>query len=324
MMLENKRDYVDELFGRLFKVALQFDSRKPGRGRLTKKFLLLAGPVVFNLTGNATAGEIRSLVFQTQNSLLAPEVNIVLYNDKDYPKTFAVDFGFDEGKPRAANRQSCVLTKRGPAMNDKSLTKWEPPGIPRPYSEFERLATVAIVSAKSFVHRYYPVGLFTALPCEIDVTITDKADGKEVNSRIVISKPAQEADVEPDNVSVTSTVDSLDDDKLRLVTILVKNNAARPAAFRLVGKRLVDCNADISDSLVREGMEGSFVRIEKHSYAAILTAINMRPGPVPKDCRLSAEFQAVAPLSRHNPLRQVTVPLTAKAQYLRTSPGPAE
>ncbi len=284
--------------------------RKPSRLRLANKFLRWWGFIVMTVIGNATAADIRHQVFQTQNTLLAPEINIVLYNDKDYSRTFTVAFGDNDVRNPAANHQSCLSRKSVAVMNGPPFDQWDPAGRQRPYGSFERLTSMAVIPPKSFAHRYYPVGFFSGVPCEITLTITDQADGQKIASRIVVTKPSQEEDVEPDDVSVTATAESLEEDKRRLVTILVKNNAAKPVAFRLVRKMLLDCDADISDSLVREGMEGSFVRIEKHSYAAVLTAINLRSGAVSKDCRLSAEFQAVAPLSRHHPLRQVTIPLT--------------
>ncbi|UOD29084.1 hypothetical protein INH39_27280 [Massilia violaceinigra] len=284
-------------------------SRQLERRRLTNKFLPRWGFIIMTGLGSATAGEIRHNVFQTQNTFLAPEINIVLYNDKDYSRKFTVDFGASNVKSPAANRHSCLSRKPVAVMNGLPFDQWDPSARPRPYGAFERSTSMAVIPAKSFVHRYYPVGFFSGMPCEITLTITDQADGQKIVNRIVVTKPSQEEDVEPDDVSVTATAESQVEDKRQLVTILVKNNAAKPVAFRLVRKMLLDCDADISDSLVKEGMEGSFVRIEKHSYAAVLTAINLRSGAVSKDCRLSAEFQAVAPLSRHHPLRQVTVPL---------------
>ncbi|NHZ43735.1 hypothetical protein [Massilia aquatica] len=286
--------------------------------------LQLWGFAVMTVVGSAAAGEMRHQVFQTQNTFLAPEINIVLYNDKDYSRKFIVDFGDNDVKSPAAHRHSCLSRRPVAVMNGPPFDQWDPSARPRPYGAFERSTSMAMIPAKSFAHRYYPVGFFARMPCEITLTITDQADGQKIASRIVVTKPSQDEDVEPDNVSVTATAESLDEDKLRLVTILVKNNAAKPVAFRLVRKVLLDCDADISDFLVKEGMEGSFVRIEEHSYAAVLTAVTMRSGSVSKDCRLSAEFQALEQLSRRHPLRQVTVPLSAIAQDHRAAPRVAK
>lgn len=269
--------------------------------------------------GTSTAGEIRHRVFQTQNTLLAPEINVVLYNDKARSRSFIVNFDGNDGKSPTANRPSCLQRKPVPFLNGQPFSNWDPAGSARPYAAFEQVASVAVIGAKSFAQRYYPVGFFSGMPCEVTLTLTDQSDGQTISRRIMVTKSGQAADYDPNNVSITSTVESLHQNHGRLVTILIKNSAAKPVVFRLAGKMLLRCDADISDSLVREGMEGGFVRIEEYSYAAVLTAVNMRPGPVSKECRLLTQFQAVAPLSRRHPFRLVTVPLTVKGQYRAAS-----
>ncbi len=263
----------------------------------------------------AAAAPLRHIVFPSNGTLLGPEANVVVYNDSDRPLAVSVYFGIRGIDPAAVSPHSCFFRKNEAQLKDTAIDDWDPPGGIRPYRGFEHASTVAQIPPKSFAHRYYPVGFYVSDPCEMTMTIRNESTGEKITSKLMLHKRIKPNYSIPTDVTVTSSVESVPGSGVLLATILLKNNATEPGFVRLVRKRLVGCQGDIGDGLVRQGMEGSLVQIGPRAYRAIKTGIHMSAGHIAKDCRLVAEFEGATELPPRHPLRHITVPLQAQGRY---------
>ena len=264
----------------------------------------------------ARAADIRHVAFQTNNTVLGPEINLVVFNDSDQPLTVSAYFGLKGIDPASLRQRSCYVRAAAAGFKRSDLDYWDPADGLRPYSAFEQAATSAVIAPRSFVHRYYPLGLFAAFPCEATIAIRDDNKGQETISRLQLNSPAERSFRGPGDVSVDSVVEIMENRKLILATILLKNNASKPARLRLVQKSLRGCNADIHDAVVRQGMEGGFFEIAQRSYAVVQTAVQLRGNDGGKDCRLLVELDGGEGLPANSPLRRITVPLKPSGQYI--------
>ncbi|NHZ43737.1 hypothetical protein [Massilia aquatica] len=275
---------------------------------LVPLFLFCAAPAV-------AEAQTRHLVFQSNATFLAPEVNVVLFNDKAYPVSVALDFGTRGADLDLLTDRTCYSRNRAVQFaGTRFEIFFDKDGVKRP-KLFEAQSTIAVIPPGGFAHRSIPVGFFSSLPCEILYTLRDLPGDRRVTRQFMV-KPTTDAHVQNAlDVSVDSSVENFSDKRLIFITLLFKNSANKPARFKLVRKTMLGCAADIRDGMVRQGMEGSTVEIDPVSYAATKTVIELRKRASAANCRLMVEFSAMDGTALPEHLRKITVPMKRRGEF---------
>ncbi|NIA00223.1 hypothetical protein [Massilia sp. CCM 8734] len=279
------------------------------------KFLCSICLVLLSAFPTLTRAQMRHVVFQSNSTFYAPEVNVVLFNDKAHPVSVALDFGTAGANLDLLTERTCYSRNRAAQFaGSRFEALFDRDGIKRA-KLFEAESTIAIIPPKSFAHRYYPVGFLSTFPCEVLFTLTDLPGDKRVTRQFMVKPTAKAHFQDVVDVSVNSSVETFSDNKLMFITLLFRNNGNKPTHFKLMRKTLLGCAADIRDGMVRQGMEGGVVEIDPLSYAATKTVIELRKSATAENCRLIVEFAGIGGVAIPKYLQKITVPMKQRGKY---------
>lgn len=261
------------------------------------------------------SAQIRHLVFQSNATFIAPEVNVVLFNDGDKPVSVEFGFGTRGADLDLLTDNTCYSRNRARQFTGGRFEEFDPKKGLKRFNMLEPDLSIADIAPKSFAHRYYPVGFFSAYPCEILYILTDLPDGKirthQFTVKPVLNMPAGPAK----DVTVQSSVEAFSDHKRIYITLLFNNQGKQAVHLDLVRKSVTGCAADIQDGIVRQGMEGGTVEIAPNSYAAAKTVIALRKRGSPANCRLMVEYAGSGGSAVPEHLRSITVSMKQSGKF---------
>ena len=227
-------------------------------------------------------------IFESSRTENGPELNVIVYNETSKPLDISISFGVNGIDPSQLNSNCTLKAQLRPISSSAA-------DLTQIYGAFEREQTFAKISPKSFAFRYYPIFSREIVPCVASVLITDLSNNLSKVYQTNISIPEVSLPKVSANYYAEYSSENTTQDIVR-TTLLLKSKEKEFSAIRVTKKSLVDCDGDISDGLIRQGMDGAFVLLPPEGIAAITTALHMRirgDSDKLKNCRLRFHIQDV-------------------------------
>lgn len=242
----------------------------------------------FLLFSDGVAKDVEVIVFETLISDAQPELNFIIKNnshkkrkfiflsDQSYTK-YECDLEFGE---TPVGEGASIINAAGSTNNDNVL---------------ELTRYMAEVDAESMMASYitfdYKNGV-TRLPCDIKYSLFD-GDGKIILKDVYrVDRPVkvnQKIGAKLRDFNISTSVQLVKERKNITAVVLLGNPSEKSANIMVQEKKLISCNATISDEQIRSGMQHGG-EIKTNGYLPIYTSLAFNSLGKNRKCKLQLKL----------------------------------
>lgn len=264
----------------------QYEAEKTKKWKMINKLLVFL--FLSFLFSDVLAKDVEVIVFETLISDVGPELNFIVKNqshkkrkikflsDQSYTK-YECDLEFGE---TPIGEGASIVNSFASISNDNILE------LSRYMVEMDADSMMA-----SYITFDYKNGA-TRLPCDIQYSLFDEG-GNIISKNIYrVERPVnitQKIGAKLRDFKISTSVQSVKERKNMTAVVLLQNLSDKSANIMVKEKKLMGCNAVISDEKIRSGMQRGG-EIEIKGYLPIYTSLTLKKLEKDEKCKLQLKL----------------------------------